>query len=178
MSERTMQEIEDLTKDFADKRVALAHEMETLEGAIARLKDSRRAAIRELVKGLAYSHCKLEMAVEDSPGLFTRPKTHILHGIKVGFRKEPGKVCFEDAAQVVKLIRKHLGEQAETLIKTTETPVKSGLAQLSVAELAKVGATMTDTSDAVLIKPADSEIDKWIDALLADDQPAQVKAVA
>lgn len=179
MAEKTMKEIEDLTKDFADKRAALAHEMETLEGAIARLKDSRRAAIRELVGDLATSHSRLELAVEDSPALFKRPKTHILHGIKVGFRKEPGKVSFENAGQVVKLIRKHLAELADTLIKTTETPVKSALAQLSGAELKKIGATITDSSDAVLIKPADSEIDKWIDALLADDEPAApVKAVA
>lgn len=180
MSERTMQEIEDLTKNFADKRAALAHEMNTLEGAIARLKDSRRVTIRELVTDLAASHSRLELAVEDSAELFKRPKTHVLHGIKIGFRKEPGKVCFENAGQVVKLIRKHLDEQADTLIKITETPVKSALAQLSGAELKKIGATITDSADAVLIKPADSEIDKWIDALLADDEPAAppVKAVA
>ena len=178
MAEKTMKEIEDLTKDFADKRAALAHEMEVLEGAIARLKDSRRAAIRGLVGDLAASHSRLELAVEDSPALFKRPKTHVLHGIKVGFRKEPGKVWFENADQVVKLIRKHLPDEADRLIKTTETPVKSALAQLSGAELKKIGATITDSSDAVLIKPADSEIDKWIDALLADDEPAKIKEVA
>ena len=179
MAEKTMKEIEDLTRDFADKRAALAQEMETLEGAIARLKDSRRSVIRGLVTELSNSHSRLELAVEDSPALFKRPKTHVLHGIKIGFRKEPGKVCFEDAGQVVRLIRKHFAEQADTLIKVIETPVKSALAQLSGAELKKVGATITDSSDAVLIKPAETEIDKWIDALLADDEPAApVKAVA
>lgn len=180
MAERTMHEIEELTRDFAEKREALAKEMKTLEDAVARLRDSRRAVIRELVGDLTKSHCRLELAIEDSPSLFKRPKTQVLHGIKIGWRKEQGEVCFSDARQVVKLIRKHLPDQADVLIKTTETPVKSALRRLSVAELGKIGATLTDTSDAVLIKPADSDIDKWIDALFADEESADVpsKAVA
>ena len=179
MSERTMQEIEELTKDFSEKREALAKKLSGLEAAIARVKDTYRGEIKALVSQASESHSRLELAIEDSPALFKRPKTHVLHGVKVGYRKEPGKVCFENAGQVVKLIRKHLSDQADTLIKTTETPVKSALAQLSGAELKKIGATITDSSDAVLIKPADSDIDKWIDALMADEEPAvPAKAVA
>lgn len=178
MSERTMQEIENLTKDFADKRKALVDKVQILEAAIQRLKDTYRREITAMVSEASEAYSRLELAVEDSPGLFKRPKTHVLHGIKVGYRKEPGKVCFENGDQVVRLIRKHLEDQADTLIKTTETPVKGALQQLSGAELKKIGVTITDASDAVLIKTADSEIDKWIDALMADDKSAELPAKA
>lgn len=178
MTERTMQEIEDLTKDFADARDALLKEMEMLETAIKRLRDSRMQEIRRLVGEARNAHALLDAAVVDSKSLFTRPKTRVMHGVKVGFQKQPGQVLFADADQVVKLIRKHFADQADTLIKVTETPVKKALSQLTAAELKKIGVTVQETGDRVVIKPADSDIGKIVDALLADEGDTDVKAVA
>ena len=67
---------------------------------------------------------------------------------------------------MVARIKKHLPEQADVLIRTKEAPVKEALAQLTAAELKKIGVTIEDAGDTVVIKPVDSEVDKLVDALL------------
>ncbi len=54
------------------------------------------------------------------------------------------------------------------LIATSERPAKEALANLTAAELKKLGISVTDGGDAVFIKPADSAVDKMVDALLKD----------
>uniref|UniRef100_UPI00248EC44C hypothetical protein n=1 Tax=Thalassobaculum salexigens TaxID=455360 RepID=UPI00248EC44C len=75
---------------------------------------------------------------------------------------------FANPAKVVELIIKHLPEQTESLIKVTETPVKSALANLPTADLKRIGVTVTQTGDQVYIAPTDSEIDKLVDALVKE----------
>ena len=76
---------------------------------------------------------------------------------------------WEDDSQVVKLIQKHFPEQFDVLVKTIEKPIKDSLANLSVADLKRIGVTVTDSGDCVVIKSMDSEIDKLVDALLKDE---------
>jgi len=46
---------------------------------------------------------------------------------------------------------------------------KAALANISVADLKRIGCTITDDIDAVLIKPTDSEVDKLVMALLKEE---------
>ncbi len=69
---------------------------------------------------------------------------------------------------MVARIKKHLPEQADVLIKLKETPVKDALAQLSAAELKKLGVTVSEAGDQVVVKPVDSEVDKMVDALMKE----------
>ncbi|MCZ7655552.1 MAG: hypothetical protein M5R42_16805 [Rhodocyclaceae bacterium] len=77
-----------------------------------------------------------------------------------------GKIEWESDEQVIRLIRKHLPELADVLIATVEKPSKDGLAALAVADLKRIGVTVTDAGDQVPSKPADSALDKMVDALL------------
>jgi hypothetical protein len=108
----------------------------------------------------------LRALVEESPELFTKPKSVVFHGIKLGYQKEKGKIEWDDPDLVIKLIRRHLPELADTLIVTTEKPSKDALNNLSAAELKKIGVTITSDSDAVFIRATDSEVDKMVSALL------------
>ena len=65
------------------------------------------------------------------------------------------------------MIRKHFPDQAEILIKTTETPVRKALAMLPAADLKKIGVVMEDEGDEIVIRAADSDVDKIISANLA-----------
>lgn len=102
--------------------------------------------------------------------MFDTPRTVVFYGIKVGLQKGKGAIEWDDDAQVVKLIEKHFPEQADVLIKTTKKPVKKALAQLTVAELKKLGIVVEETGDQVVIKSTDSEIDKLVNALLKEDE--------
>lgn len=166
----TLQEIEKLTKDYADAREALAQRVQGLEDEINTLKRKALPFIRKSVEATAQRKAKLAVAIDESPELFMDPRTVTFHGIKVGLQKGKGKIEWVDDEQVVKLIRKHFPEQADLLIKTTDKPVKKALTQLTVAELKKLGIEVEETGDQVVIKSTDSEIDKLVNALLKDSE--------
>lgn len=165
----TLSEIEQLTKEYAIHRKMLADRVTELEEELAQVKKRHLNNIKKAVTVAAANQSRLHAAIEDSPELFKKPRTIVLYGVKVGFQKGKGEIKWEDADQVLRLIKKHFPEQAETLIKVAETPVKTALAQLSVQDLKRIGVTVVETGDQVMIKPTDGEVDKLVDALLKDE---------
>jgi hypothetical protein len=166
----TLSEIEILAKQLADARLNLKEGLDELESEMAAIKKKFLPAIRRAVEKAAQRHEALRGAVEEAPELFVRPKTVIFHGIRLGYQKARGEIVWENTDQVIKLIKKNFPDQAETLIQVTEKPMKTALAQLSVADLKKIGVTVIETGDEIFIKPTDSEIDKLINALLKDEE--------
>ncbi len=166
----TIAELEKLTKSFSEARQALAGRVQTIEDEIARAKRKYLPLIRSAVEVVAERQAALKAAIEESPELFVKPRTIIFHGIKVGFQKRKGKIEWEDDSQVVKMLKKHFPETWETYVKITEKPLKSAIETLSVVELKKLGITAEETGDAILIKSTDSEIDKFVNALLKDEE--------
>lgn len=69
---------------------------------------------------------------------------------------------------MVRLIKKYFPDQADVLITTTEKPVKEALNGLTAAELKKLGISVINGDEAIFIKPADSAVDKLVDALLKE----------
>lgn len=165
-------EIEKLTKEFADGREELSDRVRALEEEIQDVKKRHLAGIKRSVARVAERQHGLHAALECSKALFVKPRTMILHGIKIGFMKAKEKITWGDDAQIVKLIRKHLPDQADILIKTTEKPVRNALQGLTAADLKRIGAVVGDTGDAVVIKSTDSEIDEFVEALLKDEEEA------
>ncbi|MBE0598321.1 MAG: hypothetical protein IH614_13720 [Desulfuromonadales bacterium] len=164
----TLAQIDGLTRDFSDKRKALSSRVRALEDAIAALRLQHMPAIRTAADDVAEAQALLHAAIDESKGLFSRPKTMTLHGTKIGLQKAKGKVKFSNANNVIKLIKKHLSEKQELLIKTTEKLLKSGIEKLTVGELKQIGCEVAETGDEIVIKPTDSDIDKLVDALLKE----------
>lgn len=167
--QRSLSEIESLTKDYSGEREKLSDRIRTLEDDIAAAKRRHLPFIKKLVAAVLEKQNVLKAALIESKSLFIKPKTMIFHGVKIGFMKAKGKLHWSDDEQVVKLIKKHFPDQADVLIKTTEKPVKDALQQLSAADLKKLGITVDDTDDQVVIKSTDSEIDKFVEGLLKED---------
>lgn len=161
-------DIELKTKDFADARAKLAEHVEALNVAVEALKRASMPVIRRALARAAERAAELKAAIEDAPQSFEKPRSHVFHGIKVGYRKGAGGIAFDDAERVVALIEKHLSEQADVLLKVTKKPVKKALEQLDGAELKKIGVTVEDTGDVAFIKPVDSALDKHVNALLKE----------
>jgi hypothetical protein len=172
----TLGDIERLTKDYADWREQLSDAVRALEDEISAVKRTHITAIKRKVAAVTERQAALKAAIEESKDLFKKPRTMIIHGIKVGFQKSKGEMKWVDANQVVRLIKKHFPDLVETLIKTTETPVKAALGQISAADLKRIGVTIEDDGDFVVIKSTDSEIDKFVDALLKDDDEQEKSA--
>lgn len=142
-------------------------------------KRRRLPGIRSAVASVAEADAQLMAQLQAAPELFVSPRSMVLHGMKVGFKKGTGKIEIADEAAVVRLVRKHFPEQFDVLVKTTEKPVKKALGALTVAELKKLGVQVEDTGDVVFVADATSSVDKLVAALLKgveDEQEAEVAA--
>lgn len=172
----TLNEIEKITKEYADERQKLSDRIRQLKDEMNQLKRKRLPVIKNTVQTVMEKQEALKAALEDSRPLFEKPRTVVFHGVKVGFQKGKGKITWSDDAQVVKLIKKNFPDQVDVLIKTTEKPSKDALANLPTADLKKLGIIVNETQDQIVIKSTDSEIDKFVDALLKDDDVNQEAA--
>jgi len=168
-----MTEIEQLTREYAMARAVLRERVEALEAEIEALKRRRLPAIRKAAETASARQGLLHDAIAEAPELFQKPKTVVFHGVKVGFQKGKGEIRWDSSEQVVKLIRKHLPEQADALIRVVERPVKTALAQLPAGELKKVGVTVVETGEQVVIRSTDTEIDRLVNALLRGSEEHQ-----
>lgn len=162
----TLSDIEPAARAYADARVKMAAIVTELNAGIDALRREHMPALKRAIARAAERHDQLKQIIEAHPALFERPRTVIYHGIKLGYAKGKGGISFDDPAQVVKLIARHFPGQAEVLITTVQRPAKEALAQLSAADLKKLGCSVSDAGDAVVIRPADSEVDKLVDALI------------
>lgn len=164
----TLGEIEKLAKDYADQRTVLEARIRDAEDEIAAVKKKFLPLIKYAAEGAKTREEKLRNAIAEAPHLFEKPRTMTLHGIKIGFQKGRGGLDWDNDEQVVKLIRKLLPDQVDLLVKTKETPIKSALGQLTVAELKKLGVTVGEGDDEVVIKSIASEIEKLVCKWLED----------
>lgn len=173
----SMKTIEDLSRDYADERNWLAERIAAYKEELEKLNHRLLPQVKRAVDSVSRARAKLEKEVADHPELFVKPKSVILHGIRVGLAKGKGTISWDNADRVVELIHKHFPEQAEVLVKVTETPVKKALAQLSAADLKRLGITVTETGDEVVIKPVDGDVERLVEALLrASEQGALAEA--
>jgi hypothetical protein len=173
-----MIDLEMATQRYADARSGVSAIVSAMEEEIAAVKKRHMARLKKAVGYMAELRNELMLDIRDNAELFTKRRTMVLHGIKIGIQKQKGEITWTDEAQVIKLIHKHFPDMAETLIKTTEKPIKSALAQLPAADLKKLGVTITDDSDAIVIRATDSEIDKLVEALLKDEEIKEAKEAA
>lgn len=171
----TLLDIETLAKAYADRRALLADRLTALERDLNAIKSKHMKELKRHVALTAECHTELASAIDFSPELFDKPKTRILHGIKVGFRKGKGKIEWEDDAQLVALIKKKFPDFVDDLIITTEVPSATGLQELDAAELRKLGVTVEEAGEQVVVKAIESDVEKLVKALLKgaiDDEEA------
>lgn len=165
----TLTEIETLTRVYSEARAYLTGVVTALQADLERVKHPVLPVIRDAVGEVAEAHDALKAALEDAPELFAKPKTRTIHKVKVGYRKQTGKVEVADEEKTIKLIRKRLpADQAELLIRVRESVHKPAVYDLTAADLKRLGICIADDTDEVVIKPVDGDVDKLVNALLAE----------
>lgn len=175
----TLADIEQHTRRYADARAVLTGRVQALQAQIERLRAEHINGIRAAVREAADAHDALRGLVEAHPECFTKPKTLTISGIRVGYMKQKGQVVIEDEAAVIGRIRKLLpADQAELLIRVRESVHKPAVYDLTAGDLKRLGITVTADEDAVVIKPVDGEVDKLVNALLADAERIEAEEAA
>lgn len=162
----TLDDITDNARLLADARAHLGELMHALSAGLEALKADSMPDIRNAIVAATAAWQALELSIQINPQLFVQPRTVSAHGITFGLEKGKGAITIGDPDKTCALIRKHLPEQADVLIALRETPVKKALAQLSARDLQRIGASVTDAGDRVVIRPAPSDVDKLVRALV------------
>lgn len=166
-------EIEKQTQKYSEARDQLAELVSSLKAGIDALKKDSLLGIKKAIKRAAEHHDRLRAMIEESPELFVRPKSKVLHGIKIGYQKGRGKIEIDDADKVIRLIKKHLPDQADVLIQTKEEVSRNALKNLSDEELKKLGIKVQTVGDVIVISAIDGDVDKLVNELLkaATEEP-------
>lgn len=162
----TMTEIEARTRAYSEARTRLADIVSELQAGLDAFKRENLPRVKRAIARAAEMEAALRALIEETPDLFVKPKTVVLHGVRVGYEKGKGAIEFEDGDQVVRLIEKRLPDLAEQLVKTTKKPLKTGLAQLTVQQLKSIGCTVEEAGDQVVVRAVDRDVDKLVTALL------------
>ena len=162
--------IKDLTQTYSNTRRVLAEEVKELENKINELKAGYLPKITLLADEASNARQALIDAIEDGRGLFKKPKTQTFFGVKVGLQKGKGRLEYADKQQVINLIKKYFPDMAEVLIVTKEEPAKDSLMKMDGGALSKLGVSVVGVSDEVIVKSTDTEIDKFVEKLLAKDK--------
>ncbi len=174
-----LETIQDLTDAYSTCRETLAGRVLALQDEMERVKRRHLPGIREAVGIAAAAHDELRAAIAEHPELFRKPKTRTFHVIRIGYMKQRGQVVIEDEEAVIKRIRAQLPhEQADLIIRVRESVHKPAVYDLTAADLKRLGITVTADEDVVVIKPVDGEIDKLINALLADAERVDAEEAA
>ena len=166
-------------RQYAEARAILGNRVQTLQAEIDRLRRRHLQGIINAAGSVGEYQAALRTEVEQHPELFEKPRTVVLHGVKVGFQKGKGKIVWDNDEKVIALIRKHCTEeQAELLIATVEKPSKDALLALDVGTLKKLGVTIEEAGDQVVIKDAAGDLDKLLQRFLDESAKENAKAAA
>ncbi|MGO1073196.1 host-nuclease inhibitor Gam family protein [Lysobacter sp. CA199] len=163
-----MTQIEETARRYAALRDDLGEAIGTMNTAFDAIKEKYLDRVRAALHDFNTAEDELHTLLRNAHELFGKPRTRIFHGIKVGFQKGKGGLSIQDETRTVKLIRKHLTDQADALIRVTEKPVKDALQQLDATTLKKIGVEIVSAGDDVVIRATDTDLDKFIKALRGD----------
>jgi hypothetical protein len=150
--------------------VLLASQANELELQINELRASQMPAIIKTVDRVKKVHAELSDVIAENGASFVKPKTHVFHGITVGIRKLVSKLTFKDDAKTIALIQQKLPDQFDVLVETSRSIRKDAVSALSADDLRKIGGSVVDADDQVVIKYAQSDLSKFIKSLLQDGQ--------
>lgn len=162
----TLNEIDIKAKLYADARARLSAHVTDLRDQLEQAKRAALPYIKSQVAAVKEREAALRALIEESPELFVKPRSVVVHGIKVGFEKSRGRITVADLDKTLKLIRQHFAEKFDTLVKTTRKLVKKAVGNLPAADLKKIAVEIEGTGDVVVIEDTTSDIDKLVSALL------------
>lgn len=163
-----LDKIEDQAREYAAANAATLRLADDLKAAIAAVCAKQVGKIKTAAQAAAVERETLMSLLADAADLFASPRRSLtVDGVRVGWKKERGKVVITDEAAAVQRIRERLPEdQAELLIRRTERVHKPGVYDLSAGDLKRLGIQIEADADAPFIKDIEVPIDKLIAGLM------------
>ena len=156
---------EQLGRDWLD----LVEACNTLQETIEATKRAAAPKIKRLAQAVQTGRAALADTVSGNRHLFERPRSRTMHGWKVGIEKGRGKVTWADDERVVDLITRHMADRLDDLVRTKRTPDRGAIGKLSVEELRRIGCSISDTDDQIVVRPVATDAEKLVSGFLNGD---------
>jgi len=174
--ETSLADIEALAKTFSDAHQKLADAVVALDWEIEAIKRKHLPGLRKEVAKAAAAKLALHSAITDAPGLFVKPRTVIFHAVKLGYAKGKGKMEIPDPTATLMRLETMFPDEGQRgmYVHVEVSPNKETLAELPAKDLSRLGICIVDAEDKVVIKPACSEVEKIVAALLKDAVEVEV----
>lgn len=158
-------ELATLTAEYDSSCQMLEELVAALESDLSEVKARHLAALKRQATLVARREAGIRNLVAASPGLFEKPRTMTLNGVRVGFSVSQGKVEWDDEETVVAAIRRFLKDDVSVLLQEKASPRKDALRALPASDLARIGCRIVDSGDQVLVKRQSGDVEKLIDKL-------------
>lgn len=169
----TLKELEPLAAKYGTARGELAVLVGALQDEVRGVQRTYLARIKRLVAAAKEAREQLAIEIDKSKELFEKPRTRTLHGVKIGYAKGKGRIVWDDEEKVIARIRAQLPkDQVELLIRETEAVHKPSVYDLVASDLKRLGIRIEGDGDEIVIKDATGEVDKLVEALLAEEPEA------
>ena len=168
----TLADVERLAARFARRRAELGGCVREVQAAIDAARDAGRPTLLRRTRAAAAARDELEAALAAAPELFRRPRTRLLSGIRVGWRRPPARVEIPDEQHTVTAIRRRFGASSGQYLREKVSVARGAVRGLPARVLAALGVTVTEPDDAPTVVPADSDLERTAAALLESTPPA------
>ncbi len=165
-----MEEIVERARHMATANEGMEVLAREADAAIAKVRSRYTQRLRRRLGGYLLARKQLIALVEKHPELFTRPKTRVIEGVKVGLRKQKGKTVLpkDTDALVDKIMNLYSDEEIARLLEHKYTPVKKALGELSARELKALGIEVVDATDAPIADIVQGDVESLVNELIKE----------
>lgn len=162
----TLAQVETACERFEKESSSLDTLITDLETDLEAIKQKHIKSIKRQAGAVASRQADLQSLLERGAGLFTKPRTITVHGVKVGYTTSPGSLQFDDEETVINLIKRYHKQETETYIRTEESVNKDALKLLPAVDLAKLGCRIEGAGDTVVLKRVSGDVEKLINKMI------------
>ena len=163
----TLAEIERLTAVYASRRAALREAASEVQAALDAARRAGRPRVVRRAAACAAARDELEAALSSAPDLFRRPRTRVLGGIRIGWRRPPARVEIPDEAHTIAALRRRFGSDAAQYLREKVTVARAAVRGLPARVLTALGVAVVEPEDAPFVSAPDDDTDRLVEALLA-----------
>lgn len=166
------QHLADARRESTTRATALEH---ALAQAAAPIYQAHRTGIDAAAADEAEAYAWLLALVEESPGEFKRPRSLLVDGVKVGYRKEQDGLDYDSEEAVIARIfaLDEFSALAQALVRIERHLNIEALETLEAGQRRLLGIRTVTGADQPFISFADTDVEKLVKAILADAQKRQ-----
>lgn len=168
--EMTLEDIQQLTEEFADARNNMMAAGDALNVDIEAAKQAHLSTLTKAAHAAQAAMTRLHEAVDSNRYLFAAKgqKSKVWAGIKVGLQSGKPKVVALGGGAVDAKALHGLSARGAELVKVEYSVKQAALNALADMELPALKLERTEGKDSPLVKPVDEEAAKIVDALIKE----------